>query len=105
MNKEEILSNACVPKAIWEFCYIDDDGKIYVPEYDEDGNIEFTGEELYQKFINGDIRTEEEGKKTTEEKIEYILKEMENIQTKQAEYQEILAGLMFEDSVDGEVIE
>ena len=103
MNKEEILSNACVPKAIWDFCYIDDNGKIYVPEYDEDGNIEFTGEELYQKFINGDVKTKEG--KTTEEKIEYILKEMENIQTKQAEYQEILAGLMFEDSVNDEVIE
>ena len=104
MNKEEILSNACVPKAIWGFCYIDDDGKIYVPEYDENGNIILTGEESYQKFINGDIRTEEEVK-TTEEKIEYILKEMENLQTKQAEYQEILAGLMFEDSVNGEVVE
>ena len=103
MNKEEILEKACVPKAIWDFCYIDNNGKIYVPEYDENGNIKFTGEELYQKFINGDIRTKEG--KTTEEKIEYILKEMENIQTKQAEYQEILAGLMFEDSVDGEVIE
>ena len=103
MNKEEILSNACVPKAIWDFCYIDDNGKIYVPEYDENGEIKLTGEELYQKFINGDIRTKEG--KTTEEKIEYILKEMENIQTKQAEYQEILAGLMFEDSVNGEVIE
>ena len=59
--------------------------------------------QLYQKFINGDIRTKEG--KTTEEKIEYILKEMENLQTKQAEYQEILAEIMFENTVDGEVIE
>ena len=103
MNKEEILEKACIPKAIWEFCYIDDNERIYVPQYDENGEIKLTGEELYQKFINGDIRTKEG--KTTEEKIEYILKEMENIQTKQAEYQEILAGLMFEDSVDGEVVE
>ena len=103
MNKEEILEKACIPKDMWDFCYIDDNGKIYVPEYDENRNIKLTGEQLYQKFINGDIKTKEG--KTTEEKIEYILKEMENIQTKQAEYQEILAGLMFEDSVDGEVVE
>ena len=103
MNKEEILEKACIPKGMWDFCYIDDNGKIYVPEYDENRNIKLTGEQLYQKFINGDIKTKEG--RTTEEKIEYILKEMENIQTKQAEYQEILAGLMFEDSVDGGVIE
>ena len=43
----EILRNAFIPESEWENCYISDDGMIFTPRYDDNGDMVKTGEQAY----------------------------------------------------------
>lgn len=47
MENEKILSELFIPKEWWDKCYIADNGQVYTPIFDLNGNITKTGEEYY----------------------------------------------------------
>lgn len=53
MNEEqkELLINACIPNEWWDNCYISDNGMIFTPLFDLDGNMIKTGTEVYKEYI------------------------------------------------------
>lgn len=50
--KTEILKKAFIPESEWDNCYISDDGMIFTPRYDNNGNMVKTGEQAYNEYIS-----------------------------------------------------
>lgn len=48
----EILKNAFIPESEWDNCYISDDGMIFTPRYDDNGDMVKTGEQAYNEYIS-----------------------------------------------------
>lgn len=45
-----VFEMASIPPGVWDMCYISDDGLIYTPIFDDDGNIVKTGKQMYYKI-------------------------------------------------------
>lgn len=48
----EILKKAFIPESEWDNCYISDDGMIFTPRYDDNGDMVQTGEHAYNEYIS-----------------------------------------------------
>ena len=46
----ELLKAAFIPESEWDNCYISDDGMIFTPRYDDNGDMVQTGEQAYNDY-------------------------------------------------------
>ena len=68
----EILKNAFIPESEWENCYISDDGMIFTPRYDDNGDMVQTGEQAYNEYINA-LENQPISEPTEQEQINAML--------------------------------
>ncbi len=47
----ELLKAAFIPESEWDNCYISDDGMIFTPRYDDNGDMVQTGEQAYSEYM------------------------------------------------------
>lgn len=47
----ELLKAAFIPESEWDNCYISDDGMIFTPRYDDNGDMVQTGEQAYNEYL------------------------------------------------------
>lgn len=71
MNNE-ILLNACIPESEWNNCYISDDGMIFTPLHDDNGQIIKTGEQMYNDYLES-VENPTVPEPTEQEKINAML--------------------------------
>lgn len=57
----EKLAQANIPEALWDACYLSEDGTIFTPLTDEDGAIRKTGEEIYLEWLDNQGKEPEVG--------------------------------------------
>ncbi len=57
----EKLAQANIPEALWDACYLSEDGTIFTPLTGEDGAIQKTGEEMYQEWLENRGKEPEAG--------------------------------------------
>ena len=60
MDTEKLI-RANIPEALWDACYLSEDGTIFTPFTGEDGTIRKTGEEMYQEWIENQGKEPESG--------------------------------------------
>ena len=72
MMDTEILRNAYIPESEWENCYISDDGMIFTPRYDDNGDMVQTGEQAYNEYINA-LENQPISEPTEQEQINAML--------------------------------
>ena len=46
----ELLKAAFIPESEWDNCYISDDGMVFTPRYDDNGDMVQTGEQAYNDY-------------------------------------------------------
>lgn len=68
----EILKRAYIPESEWENCYISDDGMIFTPRYDDNGDMVQTGEQAYNEYINA-LENQPISEPTEQEQINAML--------------------------------
>ncbi len=68
----EILKKAFIPESEWENCYISDDGMIFTPRYDDNGDMVQTGEQAYNEYINA-LENQPISEPTEQEQINAML--------------------------------
>lgn len=68
----EILKNAFIPESEWDNCYISDDGMIFTPRYDDNGDMVQTGEQAYNEYINA-LENQPISEPTEQEQINAML--------------------------------
>lgn len=50
-EKNEILEKAYIPEEMWADCFITEDGMIFTPRFNEDGEKLAIGEEIYNEWL------------------------------------------------------
>ena len=68
----EILKRAYIPESEWDNCYISDDGMIFTPRYDDNGDMVQTGEQAYNEYINA-LENQPISEPTEQEQINAML--------------------------------
>lgn len=68
----EILRNAFIPESEWENCYISNDGMIFTPKYDDNGDMVKTGEQAYNEYIEA-LENQPISEPTEQEQINAML--------------------------------
>jgi len=68
----EILKKAFIPESEWDNCYISDDGMIFTPRYDDNGDMVQTGEQAYNEYINA-LENQPISEPTEQEQINAML--------------------------------
>ena len=71
MAEEQIqkLIAANIPEELWETCFVTEDGMIFTPWLDDEGNILDNGEKVYQKWLKNKEQIDICPPKTVEERL------------------------------------
>lgn len=90
----EILSKANIPEDQWQYCYIDENNRIFTPIYNENDEILYDGKEHYNIWLKK--KDEPSEIPQSEEEIlqaQLLLNQMDII-NRQNEQDEVLAQLL-----------